>query len=1013
MPTMWSTAQNPSVPPQWKLGVVFAVLGAIASSAHAQSIATLKGRVTDASGAIVRGATITVRAEDTGVLRSTTSDATGEYQFAFLPVGAYQLDIQAAGFGAQVLPRLVVEVGRTIVQDFQLQIGDLTEMIEVVSDVPLIERSITLGQIIDQRTLQDIPLNGRQLLQLALLVPGSITPPQNGFLTTPSRAQGSQGLNTAGNREDTANFQVNGVTLNDLNNNILVFQPPLDAVQEFRIDNGSVSAEEGRNSGASLNIVTRSGTNQFHGGVSAYFRDQALDARNLFSPTAEAPFGRQQFGGYGAGPLTRNRTFFFVTYEGLRQQQGLPVNTVVLSDAQRAAITDPVIRNVSALIPRPTTIDERGVARYVGTADAPVETDRFAADVAHHFSAIDRLHVFYAVQRDWRLEPLELGNTIPAFGDVRSGRRQLFTSEYTRIAGPRWVNQTRAGFSRIAFDAQPNAPLNPLDYGLDTRGHATPALPIFNVAGAFNLGGPPNLPQARTDTTVLVSDDVSVTAGRHAIKFGGEYRRFTYNAWFLDAGMLNFPNVAAFLSGTANAFSLILGDRAAHITQDAFGAFFQDSVQIAPSLTLDLGLRYEWNITPTERDDRFVVFDASTASLRRVSDGSDVYRQNADNIEPRIGVAWDVSGDGRTLVRAAYAVTVEQPMVNAVANLTANPPMGTPLTLTGSVPVDTAFAVAATGGLSPITVDPAYQNAITLGWNVNLQREVARGTSVMLGYVGARAADLRLTRNINQPIGGTRPYPRLSLQSPILPGTALGNITQVESSGRSSYRALWTSVTRRLSRGLQFSSAYTWSRSRDTNSLSSPPTSITVQNGYDIEDSWGPSDFDARHRFVLRGVYELPLGTHAILKNWQVAAILQLQSGSPLNIVTSNSTLTGVANTVRPDVTGPIRIIGATDQWFDTSVFVPVNGFGNLGRNEVVGPGFETLDVSVSKAIPLTSRARMQLQADVFNVLNHPNLGQPGRIVGSPNFGVITNTRFPPGDSGSSRQIQLGLRLLF
>ena len=170
----------------------------------------------------------------------------------------------------------------------------------------------------------------------------------------------------------------------------------------------------------------------------------------------------------------------------------------------------------------------------------------------------------------------------------------------------------------------------------------------------------------------------------------------------------------------------------------------------------------------------------------------------------------------------------------------------------------------------------------------------------MLGYVGARAADLRLTRNINQPIGGTRPYPRLSLQSPILPGTALGNITQVESSGRSSYRALWTSVTRRLSRGLQFSSAYTWSRSRDTNSLSSPPTSITVQNGYDIEDSWGPSDFDARHRFVLRGVYELPLGTHAILKNWQVAAILQLQSGSPLNIVTSNSTLTGVANTVRP-----------------------------------------------------------------------------------------------------------------
>ena len=451
--------------------ILSAVLFALASPSFAQSIATLKGRITDPSGAIVQGATITLRERDTGVERNATSDAAGDYQFIFLPIGTYRLEVQSTGLRPELIPRLVIEVGRTIVQDFRLEVGDVAETLDVVADVPLIERSIALGQIIDQRTLQDIPLNGRQLLQLALLVPGSMTPPQNGFLTTPSRAQGSQGLNTAGNREDTANFQVNGVTLNDLINNILVFQPPLDAVQEFRIDNGSVSAEEGRNGGASLNIVTRSGTNQFHSGLSAYFRDQALDARNLFS-TSEAPFERQQIGGYAAGPLARNRAFFFVTYEGLRQQQGLPVNTVVLNDAQRAAITDPVIRNVSALIPRPTVVDERGVARYIGAADAPVETDRVAADLAHTFSATDRLHAFYALQRDWRLEPLELGNTIPGFGDVRSGRRQLLTLEYTRTAGPRWVNQARAGFSRIAFDAQPNAAVAPSDYGLDTGGHA-------------------------------------------------------------------------------------------------------------------------------------------------------------------------------------------------------------------------------------------------------------------------------------------------------------------------------------------------------------------------------------------------------------------------------------------------------------------------------------------------------------------------------------------------------------
>jgi len=236
---MWSTAHNPSTASRWTSVVVFAALSALGSSAHAQSIATLKGRVTDASGAIVRGATISVRDEDTGVQRSSTSDPTGEYQFAFLAADTYRIDVQASGFRSEVLPRLVVEVGRTIVHDFQLQIGDVTETIDVLSDVPLVERSMTLGQVVDRLTVQAIPLNGRQLLQLALLVPGSVTPPQNGFLTAPSRAQGSQGINTAGHREDTANFQVNGVTLNDQVNNILVFQPPIDSVQEFRIDNSS------------------------------------------------------------------------------------------------------------------------------------------------------------------------------------------------------------------------------------------------------------------------------------------------------------------------------------------------------------------------------------------------------------------------------------------------------------------------------------------------------------------------------------------------------------------------------------------------------------------------------------------------------------------------------------------------------------------------------------------------------------------------------------------------------
>ena len=907
----------------------------------------------------------------------------------------------------------MVEVGRTIVRDFQLDVGDLAETVDVVSEIPLIERSMTLGQIIDRRTVEDLPLNGRQLLQLALLVPGSLTPPQNGFLTTPSRAQGSQGLNTAGNREDTVSFQVNGITLNDQLNNILVFQPPIDSVQEFRIDNSSPAADQGRTSGASINVVTRSGTNKWQGGLIEFFRHEALDARNLFSP-AEAPFERHQFGAHAGGPIVRNRTFAFVTYEGLRQQQGLPVNSVVLSDAQRAAVTHPVIANLLALVPRATTTDVRGVSRFTGWADAPVEVDRWAGDLAHDLGPAGRLHAFYALQRDWRREPLELGNTLPGFGETRSGRRQLLTLEHTRTLGSRLVNQGRVGFDRIAFTTQPSASRNIGDYALDTRGLLTSGLPAFNIAGAFNFGGPASIPQGRTDTTMVVSDTVSYASGPHAARFGGEYRQSTARTWARDSGSFNFPSVSAFMSGTANSFSIVAGDRPADIAQRALGAFVQDSMRLSAALTVDLGLRYEWNVSPTERHNRFVVFDTATASLEPVGlHRSDVYHQNGRNVEPRVGVSWDWSGDGRTLLRAAYALTVEQPMINTVHLLTGNPPFGAPLTVTGTVPVDAAFALASVGGLAPLTVDPQYDNAAVHGWNVNLQRELRGGMALLVGVVGSRGSQLRLTRNVNQPVNGVRPYAFLSAASPILPGAPLGNITQIESSGRSSYRALWTSLTRRLSRGLQFSGAYTWSRSLDSNSLSSPPAAVTVQNGYDIDDSWGLSDFDARHRFVARVVYALPFRGHAALRDWQIAAIVQSQSGGPINIVTSNSSLTGVANTVRPDVTGPITVLGNINQWFDTAVFVPVNRFGTLGRNAVLGPRFDTVDVSISKTLPLAAGVKAQLQADVFNALNHPNLGQPGRVVGSPNFGVITNTRFPPGDSGSSRQIQLAIKVLF
>jgi hypothetical protein len=416
-------------------------------------------------------------------------------------------------------------------------------------------------------------------------------------------------------------------------------------------------------------------------------------------------------------------------------------------------------------------------------------------------------------------------------------------------------------------------------------------------------------------------------------------------------------------------------------------------------------------VTPTERDNQFVVFDEATVSLMQVGvDLDEIYRQNNGNIEPRLGVAWTPSSDGRTVLRGAYGWAVDQPSTTAVRDTAGNPPFAIPLTAAGSIALASAAAATGPTGLAPATVDPQFRNSSLQSWNVNLQQQLAGNLAAMVGYFGARGKNLRISRNLNQPVDGVRPFPALSTSSPIRPGAALGNITQVESTGFSSYHALWVSTTQRLARGLAFDASYTWSKSLDTNSLNS--SGFAVQDGYDIPNQYGLSDFDARHRFVLSATYQLPF-TGSWTRGWQLAAIVQGQSGNPVNIVTSNSTLNGVPNTVRPDLVGPVRIIGSVDQWFDPAAFAAVGRFGNFGRNVVIGPSFHNTDVSITKSLTLAQRYRLQLRADVFDVFNHANFGPPGNIVGSPTFGKITRTRLPTGEAGSSRQIQLAVKLSF
>lgn len=989
------------------------LLCAWAMPAFGQSSATLRGSISDANGAPVRRAVVTIQAETTAAPRTAITDNEGRYLIAALPAGRYRASIRAAGFQTRDVTALLIHAGTTIVLDFELTVSGFTERIDVTATPP-VDRGMAIAQVMPTELVHSLPLNGRQFVDLGLLAAGAVTATQTGFSSVASRGQGALAFNIAGNREESVAFVINGLATNNLTFGSLGFSPPVDGIHEFKIDTSTFHAEFGHVSGAVVNIVTRSGGNRMSGELSAFVRDDALDARNYFEfgQAQPNPFSRLQAGGYLGGPILKGRTFFFAATEVIRLRQGLQMNSLVLSDAERAAVTSPIARRLVELVPPANYVDSGGTSRFLGAADATVDNDRSSLDVRHRFSGGSQLHGFYGAQQIDSIEPIAAGNTIPGFGHRLETPRSVLTLAWTHLVSASTMTELRAGVSRFAGSVTPNARLNPIEFGIRNGLDSPLGLPQIAVAGGLNFGGPANYPQGRDDLSVVVLSSTTHQHGRHALSLGGEYRHFTNDNFVEGRGSFNFPTVAAFQSGVANAFAVTLGRRTSHIVQQAMGLFVQDHLAVSARLSMNLGVRYEWHVTPTERDGRFVVFDAASASLRRVGvDVARVHRQNNANVEPRAGVAWDPGGDGRTLVRAAFAVAVDQPSTTAVSGTTGNPPFAVPLMAEGAVRLGTALDMASQSGFTLQTIDPGFRNASLRSWNVNVRRQIGRDVTIAAGYVGSRGRHLRLTRNLNQPAAGVRPYAALSADSPLFPGSALGNIMQVESTGRSSYRALWLSVSRRLSRAWAFSSSYTFGRSLDTNSLNS--SGFAIQDSNDVDAQWGPSDFDVRHRFAGSATMILPFTANALVRGWQVAAIVQAQTGSPVNIVTGTSAINGLPNTVRPDVTGPIRVIGDVDRWFDTSVFAGAGGFGNLPRNAVRGPAFVNADVSITRTVRLGDRSRLQLRADVFDVFNRANLGQPGNVVGTPTFGKITRTRFPTGEAGSSRQVQLAVLLGF
>jgi hypothetical protein len=1017
------------------------------SACFAQSTATLSGVVTDPSGAVVPGAKITVHSLATGIDREMLTDSAGLYAAPSLEPGDYEVHTVAAGFSTYTVKKVTLAVDQRVTVNMSLAVSSAGETIQVETGANQIEtQTMTVGQVIDRYTVQELPLNGRHFLDLTVLTPGGVVADTAGNLTSASRGLGANSFITAGNREDTVNFQINGVNLNDMVQNQITFQPSINTTSELKIDNSTPSAEYGRSSGSVVNVSTRSGTNSFHGEAFDYFRNEALDARNYFNrgtpyvtgtAADKAPLKRNNFGGAIGGPIWKDRTFFFVSYEGLRQQQGILQNSTVFTSAQRAIVVANGKPAANALLPLVPIANDPTGTHYIQFTPGPVQINQYTGDVLQHFNASDQLHGFYAFQSDVRTEPNLQGNTIPGFGDHRAAHRQVLTLNETHIFNPSLVNEARLGFNRISITFIPNALLNPANYFLGTGTTGNIGIPQITITdvGGLNFGGPAGFAQGRNDTFGVFSDAATYLKGRHTIKFGGEYRRFLNANFAGDTGTMGYNTFVNFSNDVVNAYSVTPTVISSRLYVNAVGVFAQDNFKLNRNLTLEYGLRFEWNGTPTEGEDRLVNFFPATATLVRTGTQGlgAVYKQNY-NVEPRVGFAWDMFATGKSVLRGGYGLVADQPSTNAVTPLASNAPFTTAVSYSNNttpIPVGTEYASAGASGLAVNSIDPNFRNGYTESFNLNLQQEFPGGIVMQLGYYGSVGKHLRVRLNQNQPFStGVRPFLAISTSSLIAPGkaTSTANFAEATSDGYSNYNAMWATATKNLSHGVEFNVTYDLSKSMDTNSLGS-------QGGYTLEDStnprlnYGPSDFDTRNHISGTAVYNLPFKGNRFVEGFQLSGILQYQTGNPVNL-TNTSTFTGVSGLIRPNVVGQIvtkKIQTAiTNVTFIqspvcTAILLPpacsfqntTNSFGNMSRNEIYGPGFTDIDLSGEKDTKIAEWLSLKLRVDAFDILNHPNFGQPSGSTTSTAFGQISSTRFATSDGGSSRQLQLSGKFIF
>jgi outer membrane receptor protein involved in Fe transport len=1024
--------------------------------ANAQSVhGAISGVVTDASRRPVPATLVQLIQTDTNRARSATTDARGEYTLTNLPPGEYRVEVEREGCRKYVQP-VTLLLDQHLRLEIRLVIGPRTETVQVTAARGLLRtESAALGSVIENRQITDLPLDGRNFFELSLLISG-VAPPAPG---SAGSVRGDFAVNVNGAREDSNNFLLDGVFNGDPKLNGIGVTPPVDAVREVEVVTSAYDASFGRNGGGQLSVVLKSGTNQFHGTAYEFFRSRSLGARNVFAPAGESSpqYQRNQFGQSVGGPLTRNRTFFFVDYEGRRVREGVTLITNVPTDLERKGdfslstllAIDPLTQRpypnntipkdrlnpvglaIAALYPLPN----RSVANqnFVSSPALRDREDHFDARVDHRLAETDDLSFRYSFGDRGLYEPFS-GPTmaaIPGFGTNIPRRGQNVAARETHVFAPNLLNEVRLGLDRIAAGAfqenlgrsidravgLPEISTDPRDFGLS----------LISITGYSTIGDESNNPQHSASTIYQLTDNVAYTRGRHLLNLGVDLRRIQQNAYRdeMARGFISFLGMtgnalAEMLQGLPSSTGVAHLDNHQHLRTQSYYSFVQDNWRVRLDLTLSAGLRYEYNSPPVDAGDRANIYDPATHSLVRVGTAGlprGGYAPDRNNWAPRVGFAWR-PGQGQTVLRGGYGIYYDQSALATGEGLYFNAPyfdfklyyplQQFPLSLSDPFPGNFPLALPS----SALAFQQNLRTAYMQQWSFSVQREIGRTRLVEAIYAGSKGTKLLGARDLNQPApSALQPNPR--------PVPQFDDINILESRGNSSYQSLQTRFQQDLHAGLTALASYTWAKSIDDASsfFSSAGDPNYPQDSRNTRAERALSNFDLRHRFSLSYSYRLPLGKGRRWGGWQTLGIWTFQTGRPFTVAlladldNSNTgrSILGFGANDRPNLLrNPALPQPTADRWFDTAAFAtpPYGQFGNAGRNILSGPGYQNINVSLIKDTLLTERATLQFRAESFNLVNHTNLDLPDIFVGSPTFGTIQSAESP-------RRVQFGIKLLF